>query len=81
MVERRAMAKVASFRSPDLQRAYVAAYDDVLLSSPVTIAETDVETPYGVTHVLTAGEPGHPVLVALHGKARVRRCGSPISKR
>jgi pimeloyl-ACP methyl ester carboxylesterase len=69
MVERRAMAKVASFRSPDLQRAYVAAYDDVLLSSPVTIAETDVETPYGMTHVLTAGEPGHPVLVALHGKA------------
>ena len=63
------MAKVASFRSPELQRAYLAAYDDALLSSPVTIAETDIETPYGVTHVLTAGEPGHPVLVVLHGKA------------
>jgi pimeloyl-ACP methyl ester carboxylesterase len=63
------MAKVASFRSPELQQAYLAAYDDVLLSSPVTIAETDIETPYGATHVLTAGDPGHPALVALHGKA------------
>ena len=44
--------------------AYLAADDDALLSSPVTIAETDIETPYGVTHVLTAGEPGHPALAA-----------------
>jgi pimeloyl-ACP methyl ester carboxylesterase len=63
------MAKVASFRSPELERAYLAAYDETLVSSPIEVGETDVDTPYGATHVLTAGESERPALVALHGKA------------
>ena len=64
-----AVSTVPGFRSDDARRRYVAAYDRVLTASPVPLTEHDIETPYGRTHVLTAGDPGHPPLVALHGKA------------
>jgi len=35
--------------------------------SPVPVEETDVETSFGTTHVLTAGDLSKPPLVALHG--------------
>ncbi|BBY43662.1 alpha/beta fold hydrolase [Mycolicibacterium celeriflavum] len=60
------MAKVAAFRSDDARARYVELYDAALASSPVPITESDVETSFGLTHVLTAGHPAMPPLVAIH---------------
>ncbi len=63
------MASVPGFRNEDARRRYAEAYDRVLTASPVPLAELDIETPFGRTHVITAGDPARPPLVALHGKA------------
>jgi pimeloyl-ACP methyl ester carboxylesterase len=39
------------------------------VSSQVPIEESDVETSFGTTHVLTAGDPSKPPLVAVHALA------------
>ena len=44
-------------------------YDEAIALSPVPVEESDVQTSFGRTHVLTAGDPSKPPLVALHGAA------------
>jgi pimeloyl-ACP methyl ester carboxylesterase len=60
------MAKVSAFRTDDARAAYCDLYDAALATSPMPVIETDVETSFGRTHVLTAGDPSKPPLVAIH---------------
>jgi pimeloyl-ACP methyl ester carboxylesterase len=63
------MAKVARFRAEDRYGEYVEAYDRALGTAAVNVREESVDTPYGTTHVLVAGDSDRPALVAHHGKA------------
>jgi len=60
------MAKVSAFRSDDACAAYCDLYDAALASSPMPVTETDVETSFGRTHVLAAGDSTKSPLVAIH---------------
>src|SRR4029077_8516931 len=62
------MGRVSAFRSDAGRDAYVTAYDTIVAGAPVPTAHADVPTPFGTTHVLPAGAPDGPPLVALHGK-------------
>ena len=42
-------------------------YDRMLANWPVEYSETDVETSFGMTHVIATGREGSPPLVLLHG--------------
>ena len=50
-------------------RAEYCGVDEAIALSPVPVEESDVQTSFGTTHVLTAGDPSKPPLVALHGAA------------
>lgn len=63
------MSALSAFRSDDARAAYLRLYDAVLACSAVSVTESDVETSYGRTHVLEAGDPSKPPLVALHGSS------------
>jgi pimeloyl-ACP methyl ester carboxylesterase len=60
------MAMVSVFRSDDARAAYFGLYDAALAASSMPVAETNVETSFGRTHVLTAGDSSKPPLVAIH---------------
>lgn len=61
------MGRVSTFRSDDARAAYVQLYEASLAASIIPVTESDVETSFGRTHVLHAGDPSRPALVALHG--------------
>ncbi len=61
------MGGISAFRSGDARAAYVQLYEASLAASTVPVTESDVETSFGRTHVLQAGDPSRPPLVALHG--------------
>lgn len=63
------MARLSKFRSDDARAAYLRLYDAALSASPVQVTESDVETSFGSTHVLHAGDRSKPSLVALHGSS------------
>ncbi len=63
------MGRASGFRSAEKRAAYCRIYDEALALSPVAVEESDVETSYGVTHVLRAGYPAKPPLVGLHAKS------------
>jgi len=63
------MGRASGFRSTQARAAYCELYDDALAQAPISIVETDVEGHHGGTHVLTAGDPSQPPLVAFHAKA------------
>jgi pimeloyl-ACP methyl ester carboxylesterase len=60
------MAGISAFRSHEVRDAYCQLYDAALAAAPMPIAESDVETSFGRTHVLTAGDLSNPPLVAVH---------------
>jgi pimeloyl-ACP methyl ester carboxylesterase len=60
------MAGISVFRSHEVRDAYCQLYDAALAAAPMAIAESDVETSFGRTHVLTAGDLSNPPLVAVH---------------
>jgi pimeloyl-ACP methyl ester carboxylesterase len=60
------MAKVSAFRSDDARAVYYDLYDAALAASPTPVTETDVDTSFGRTHVLAAGDSSKPPLVAIH---------------
>ena len=62
------MAKASGFRSATAREEYARIYRKAIEQSEVAIDERDVDTSCGSTHVLTAGDPGKPPLVALHAK-------------
>lgn len=63
------MARISGFRSSAARAEYHRLYDATLATSSVPVSESDVETSFGRTHVLRAGDPDKPALVALHGMA------------
>jgi pimeloyl-ACP methyl ester carboxylesterase len=63
------MARISAFRSDDTRTAYCDLYDATLAGSPIPLTESDVGTSFGRAHVLTAGDPDKPALVAFHGMA------------
>src|SRR5919198_665113 len=63
------MARVSRFRSDDARARYLAAYDSALARCRVPLSDDNVDTPFGTTHVLLAGDAERPPLVALHGKS------------
>jgi pimeloyl-ACP methyl ester carboxylesterase len=63
------VGQASGFRSVEAGAAYCRPYDEALAASAVPVEECDVETSYGVTHVLRAGDPADPPLVALHAKS------------
>lgn len=60
------MARPSAFKSEEARVAYCRLYDEAVALSEVPVEESDVETSFGTTHVLTAGDPSKPPLVALH---------------
>jgi pimeloyl-ACP methyl ester carboxylesterase len=62
------MGRVMGFVSEDGRRAYLEAYDETLALAPVELTTTEVSTPFGVTHVASAGRADAPSVVILHGK-------------
>jgi pimeloyl-ACP methyl ester carboxylesterase len=69
MSEEAAMARPSAFKSDEARAAYCRLYDEAIALSPVPVGESDVETSFGATHVLTAGDRSKPPLVALHAMA------------
>lgn len=63
------MAGISAFRSDDARAAYLRLYDAALAASTIPVTESDIDTSFGRTHVLRAGDPSKPPLVALHGSA------------
>jgi pimeloyl-ACP methyl ester carboxylesterase len=63
------MGRASGFRSEGARAAYCRIYDQAVAQAPLPVDESDVEGRDGVTHVLTAGDPSRPPLVAFHGKA------------
>lgn len=61
------MAGISAFRSDDARAAYCQLYDAAVAASAMRVTESDIETSFGRTHVLTAGDPSKPPLVAMHG--------------
>jgi pimeloyl-ACP methyl ester carboxylesterase len=67
--EEASMAGTSTFRSNDARAAYLQLYDEVLATSTIPVTESDFETSFGLTHVVQAGDPSKPPLVALHGSS------------
>jgi pimeloyl-ACP methyl ester carboxylesterase len=63
------MAGISTFRSVDARADFCQLYDAAVIGSPVPITESDVETSWGRTHVLAAGDTSNPPLIAVHGKS------------
>ena len=61
------MAGISAFRSDDVRAAYCQLYDAAVTASTMPVTESDIETSFGRTHVLAAGDPSNPPLVAMHG--------------
>jgi hypothetical protein len=59
------VGRASAFRSVEQRAAYCRIYDEALAVSGVAIEECDVGTSFGATHVLRAGDPATPPLVAL----------------
>ena len=62
-------ARPSGFKTDEARAEYCRLYDEAIALSPVPVEESDVETSFGTTHVLTAGDPSKPPLVALHAKS------------
>jgi pimeloyl-ACP methyl ester carboxylesterase len=63
------MPAISAFRSDDAHAAYCQLYDAALAVSTIPVTESDIETSFGRTHLIHAGDPSKPPLVALHGAA------------
>jgi pimeloyl-ACP methyl ester carboxylesterase len=61
------MSHASSFKTPDGEAAFLAAYDAALKMWPVPYEELDVRSRFGVTHVIVSGRKDAPPLVLLHG--------------
>ena len=56
----------SGFRTSEDRAAYAAIYDRAVRASPTSVSEHDVPTRFGTTHVVEAGDPADPPLIALH---------------
>ncbi len=63
------MGMKSVFKSEEGRIALMEFYDKMLSFWPVAHEERDIATRYGITHVITAGDPSLPPCVLLHGAA------------
>jgi pimeloyl-ACP methyl ester carboxylesterase len=63
------VSRASGFRSVSARQAYCQLYDEAIALSSTPVTELDIETSFGMTHVLQAGEETKPPLVALHAFA------------
>ena len=63
-----------NFRNAESQKEYFAAYEKTMKLFQVKIQEEYVDTEFGKTYVIKAGDASKPPLVLLHAAS----CGSPI---
>ncbi|HUP75190.1 MAG TPA: alpha/beta hydrolase [Acidimicrobiales bacterium] len=61
--------RASAFRTATARDEYARIYRQAVEQSDVALDERDIDTSYGSTHVLTAGDPAKPPLVALHAKS------------
>jgi pimeloyl-ACP methyl ester carboxylesterase len=66
-----------SFRTPEGEGRFLAAYEDALKRWPVSYDEFDVPTRFGMTHVIACGPQTAPPLVLLHGYMATLTMWSP----
>jgi pimeloyl-ACP methyl ester carboxylesterase len=59
--------KVSLFKTPELEKQYVDAYEAVLALWPVPVEPLDLPTRFGMTHVNISGLPEKPAMVLLPG--------------
>lgn len=64
------MSRPSTFKSEAARAAYYRLWDEALALSEVPVQESDIETSFGTTHVLSAGDPAKPPLIAQHGRFR-----------
>ncbi|MBY0202407.1 pimeloyl-ACP methyl ester carboxylesterase [Paenibacillus intestini] len=57
------------YKSPQGRQLIYQSYDKLLQSYAVHIEEEFIETSFGQTHVITAGDPHNPSLLLFHGTA------------
>ena len=55
------------YKSEEGRRLIHESYDRLLNGWNVPYKEVDVSTHYGITHIITAGDPEHPPLLLFHG--------------
>jgi pimeloyl-ACP methyl ester carboxylesterase len=63
------VSRPSAFRTPEARDEYVRHYDAAVGQATIPVEEADVDTTWGRTHVISAGDPGAPPLVALHAKS------------
>lgn len=60
------MARPSGFKTESARVRYCQLYDEAVALSPIPVHQSDTETAFGSTHVLTAGDRSKPALIALH---------------
>lgn len=60
------MARPSGFKTESARATYCQLYDDAVALSPVPVQQSEIETAFGSTHVLTAGDRSKLPLIALH---------------
>jgi pimeloyl-ACP methyl ester carboxylesterase len=63
------LAGISRFRSAEARDDFCRLYNQAVADSPIPLSESDIDTSWGRTHVLAAGDPSSPPLVAIHGKS------------
>jgi pimeloyl-ACP methyl ester carboxylesterase len=70
---------MSEFATPELEAAYLRAYDAVMAHWPVPFETTDIVGRYGTTRVTSAGPAAAPPLVLLHGYGGTSACWYPAA--
>ena len=71
------MTQTSTFKTPEGKAAYLAAYEAAMNLWPVPYEEMDIQTRFGMTHVVTSGPKDAPPLVLVHGSSMTSAMWSP----
>jgi len=71
------MTQTSTFKTPEGEATYLAAYEAAMKLWPVPYEETEIPTRFGITHVVVTGPEDAPPLVLLHGMSMTLTMWSP----
>lgn len=63
----RGIAGVKVYRSKKMQQEIIRTYNKLLGQWEIAIEEKDIDTPYGMTHIISCGNRENPPLILFHG--------------